>query len=85
MGQTAPKNKGKISRMLAAKAALCVRVDALAEDTDTTVGQESRGKVEGRLRQLEQVSMVIFYKGGKSHNFGSLIGMWEVESGHMNS
>ena len=38
VGQTAPKNKGKISRMLAAKASLCVRVDALGEDTASTIG-----------------------------------------------
>lgn len=39
VGQTAPKNKGRISRMLAAKASLCVRVDALGEeDTVSTIG-----------------------------------------------
>ncbi|CAM9961066.1 unnamed protein product [Discosporangium mesarthrocarpum] len=53
IGQAAPKNKGKISRVLAAKAALAVRVDALADETDTTIGIESRTKVEARLRQLE--------------------------------
>ena len=39
--------------MLAAKAALAVRVDALGDDPDTTIGLESRAKVEQRLRQLE--------------------------------
>jgi nucleolar protein 58 len=62
IGQAAPKNKGKISRVLAAKAALAVRVDALSDDTtadgqdmmvDTTIGYEGRAKVEARLRQLE--------------------------------
>jgi nucleolar protein 58 len=56
IGQAAPKHKGKISRVLAAKAALAIRVDALSDETaelDTTVGYEGRAKVEARLRQLE--------------------------------
>eukprot|EP01084_Bolivina_argentea_P029012 53875_1 len=53
IGQTTPKNKGKISRALAAKAALAVRMDALGEVTDTTIGVEGRSKVEARIRQLE--------------------------------
>jgi len=57
VGQATPKNKGKISRVLAAKASLAIRVDALSDDTheqvDTTIGFEGRAKVEARLRQLE--------------------------------
>lgn len=58
IGQAAPKNKGKISRVLAAKASLAIRVDALSDDVDgepldTTIGFEGRAKVEARLRQLE--------------------------------
>jgi nucleolar protein 58 len=54
VGQAAPKHKGKISRVLAAKCALAVRVDALTEDDlDASVGIEGRQKVEMRLRQLE--------------------------------
>ena len=53
IGQTAPKNKGKISRVLAAKTALSVRVDALGDTTGATVAIESRVKVETRMRQLE--------------------------------
>ena len=53
IGQTAPKNKGKISRVLAAKTALSVRVDALGDTTGATVAIESRAKVETRMRQLE--------------------------------
>lgn len=53
IGQTAPKNKGKISRVLAAKTALAIRVDAMGESSDTTLGIESRAKVEARIRQLE--------------------------------
>lgn len=65
IGQAAPKNKGKISRVLAAKAALAIRVDALTDETnddegmDTTIGYEGRAKVEARLRQLEGGSAVM--------------------------
>jgi nucleolar protein 58 len=53
IGQAAPKFKGKISRVLAAKCALSIRVDALGEGSEATIGIESRAKVEARLRQLE--------------------------------
>lgn len=55
IGQAAPKHKGKVSRVLAAKCSLAIRVDALTDDTtaDTTIGFEGRAKVEARLRQLE--------------------------------
>lgn len=60
IGQAAPKHKGKISRVLAAKASLATRVDALSDETvdnvDTTIGYEGRAKVEARLRQLEGVT-----------------------------
>ena len=42
IGQTGAKNKGKMSRMLAAKSALATRVDALGEETNTTLGVEHR-------------------------------------------
>ncbi|KAH8974734.1 hypothetical protein BDL97_01G116800 [Sphagnum fallax] len=53
IGQAAPKFKGKISRVLAAKSALSIRMDALGDDTSASIGIESRAKVEARLRQLE--------------------------------
>lgn len=40
--------------MLAAKAALAIRYDALAEDTNAEMGAENRAKLEARLRQLEE-------------------------------
>ena len=43
--------------MLAAKASLCVRVDALGEETTATIGVASRAKVEERLRQYEQAKV----------------------------
>merc|ERR1712073_183321 len=53
VGQSATKLKGKVSRMLAAKAAIATRVDALGEETNTDLGIEHRAKVETRVRQLE--------------------------------
>ncbi|CDF39697.1 Nucleolar protein nop56, putative [Chondrus crispus] len=54
VGQAAPKHKGKISRSLAAKAALAIRVDALGEaGEDSTVGEQGRRAIEARLCQLE--------------------------------
>lgn len=58
IGQTAPRSKGKISRVLAAKTALACRVDAFndAEGPDGAVPSlalENRAKVEARIRQLE--------------------------------
>lgn len=45
IGQSQPKFKGKISRVLAAKCALAIRVDALGDTTDATIGTEARAKV----------------------------------------
>jgi nucleolar protein 58 len=53
IGQAAPKFKGKISRVLAAKCSLATRVDALGEDTEASIGINARATVEARLRQLE--------------------------------
>ncbi|XP_069692633.1 nucleolar protein 58 [Periplaneta americana] len=54
VGQTSTLNKGKISRMLAAKAALATRVDALGEDSSLDLGAEHKVKVEDRIRLLEE-------------------------------
>lgn len=53
IGQAAPKNKGKISRVLAAKTALAIRVDALGDNDGPTIGYDNKLKVEARIRQLE--------------------------------
>ena len=39
--------------MLAAKASLACRVDALSEEATSDIGFEQRAKVEARIRQLE--------------------------------
>jgi len=54
VGQTSAKLKGKVSRMLAAKAALAIRVDALGEDTQATLGMEQRADLEKKFALLEQ-------------------------------
>ncbi|CAH1169692.1 unnamed protein product [Phaedon cochleariae] len=54
VGQSSTKNKGKMSRMLAAKASLCTRVDALGEDGNFSLGPEHKAKLEARLRVLEE-------------------------------
>lgn len=57
IGQATGKNKGKVARMLAAKATLGVRTDALGEDNKDGEPDEHfvnmRRKVEGRVRHLE--------------------------------
>jgi len=54
VGQSAPKNKGKISRVLAAKASLAARYDTFGEgETSTELGIQSRAAVEQRLQSLE--------------------------------
>lgn len=54
IGQSSLKLKGKMSRMLAGKAALACRVDALGEDTSNELGIEHRAKLEIRLKELEE-------------------------------
>ncbi|XP_026876567.2 nucleolar protein 58 isoform X1 [Electrophorus electricus] len=66
VGQTTAKNKGKISRMLAAKTALAVRYDALGEDTNAEMGVENRAKLEARLRHLEEKGMRRISGSGKA-------------------
>ncbi|KAJ6627353.1 hypothetical protein B0H10DRAFT_1994052 [Mycena sp. CBHHK59/15] len=59
IGQAPPKLKGKMARMVATKAALSIRVDALtdsdgkSEPMAPSIGLENRAKLESRLRALE--------------------------------
>ncbi|KAH6606745.1 nucleolar nop58 [Trichoderma cornu-damae] len=59
VGQATGKNKGKIARMLAAKVALGLRVDALGDEDEedeeqrAILGLTSRIKLENYLRKLE--------------------------------
>jgi len=54
VGQASTKNKGKISRSLAAKASLATRVDAFGEEATFDLGTEHRARLETRLRILEE-------------------------------
>ncbi|XP_001641027.2 nucleolar protein 58 [Nematostella vectensis] len=65
VGQSAPKHKGKISRMLAAKASLAIRVDALGEDVGTDMGIEARANLEARLKMIEDGQMRKISGSGK--------------------
>lgn len=51
--------KGKVSRTLANKCALCVRYDALGEDPDGNLGVKNKAYLEGRLKLLESGGNVI--------------------------
>ncbi|KAG5324037.1 CSN5 protein, partial [Pseudoatta argentina] len=54
VGQFSNKNKGKISRMLAAKASLATRVDALEDSASFELDAEHTVKLEAQLRVLEE-------------------------------
>lgn len=54
VGQASQKNKGKMSRSLAAKASLAIRVDAFGDDGSFDLGTEHKVKLEARLRLLEE-------------------------------
>ncbi|KOB74420.1 Nop5 [Operophtera brumata] len=54
VGQCSTKNKGKMSRMLAAKAALVTRMDAFGEDVSFEMGAEHKVKLENKLRLMEE-------------------------------
>lgn len=54
VGQANPKNKGKISRMLAAKASLATRYDALGEESSTQMGLDNRVLLEKKLKEMEE-------------------------------
>jgi nucleolar protein 58 len=65
IGQSTPKLKGKMSRMLAAKASLATRVDALGEETTHELGTEHRAKLEARLKFLEEGGLRSISGSGK--------------------
>lgn len=55
--------KGKVSRTLANKCALCVRYDALGEDVEGNLGMKNRAYLEGRVKLLESGGKVIQQNG----------------------
>ncbi|ESO02342.1 hypothetical protein HELRODRAFT_94516 [Helobdella robusta] len=66
VGQTSQKNKGKISRMLAAKAALAIRVDALGEDGGIEMAMQAKSKLETMLKFMEEGHMRKISGSGKA-------------------
>jgi nucleolar protein 58 len=67
VGGAAPKLKGKISRSLASKCAICVRVDALKDNTDGNVGIQHKANLEAKIKRLEQ-GLPAFIVGDKKPN-----------------
>ncbi|KAI5917010.1 nucleolar protein 58 [Camillea tinctor] len=93
VGQATGKNKGKIARMLSAKAALCLRVDALSElntegldgeeiaiddDERADMGIRFRANLEDKLRQLE--GKPLLSKGTKIGPNGTAPSKFEVKA-----
>ncbi|CAD8137874.1 unnamed protein product [Paramecium pentaurelia] len=54
VGSAPAKLKGKVSRTLAAKTALCIRYDALGEGQDAEFGITNKSFLEKRIHQLEE-------------------------------
>jgi len=94
VGQATGKNKGKVARMLAAKAAIGLRVDALSdwsaqgegkgddvdEEERSALGVASRAKIERHLRALE--GKPLLPRGvavGPNGKAISTPGKWEVK------
>lgn len=59
VGQAKNQLKGKVSRTLANKCALCVRYDALGEDVEGNLGVKNKAYLEGRVKLLESGGKVI--------------------------
>ncbi|KPM40280.1 Nucleolar protein 58 [Neonectria ditissima] len=79
IGQATGRNKGKIARMLASKAALGLRVDALGEFEDDVedeeraiLGLSNRIKLENALRKLE--GKPLLPKGSNVTPAGEIVG-----------
>jgi len=67
VGQSNGNIKGKISRALAAKCALSVRVDALGESPDASVGLQAKTYIETRMRNLESGKFAKVSGSGKQN------------------
>ncbi|KAI8625819.1 hypothetical protein F5Y19DRAFT_448901 [Xylariaceae sp. FL1651] len=92
VGQATGRNKGKIARMLSAKAALCLRVDALSDlssegvdgadiaiddDERADMGIRLRANLEDKLRRLEGKPLIS--KGAKIAPNGATPSKFEVK------
>lgn len=93
IGQATGKNKGKIARMLATKAALGLRVDALAdwsvegegkgdavtEEEKSAIGVDNRLKIERRLASLEGKPLRSKGVAIAPNGVSTTPGKWEVK------
>lgn len=93
IGQATGKNKGKIARMLATKAALGLRVDALAdwsvegegkgdavtEEERSAIGVDNRLKIERRLASLEGKPLRSKGVAIAPNGVSTTPGKWEVK------
>ncbi|KAJ8126952.1 hypothetical protein O1611_g6687 [Lasiodiplodia mahajangana] len=92
VGQATGRNKGKIARMLSAKAALCLRVDALSDlssegidgadiaiddDERAEMGIRLRANLEDKLRRLEGKPLIS--KGAKIAPVGVTPSKFEIK------
>ena len=59
VGQVKNQLKGKVSRTLANKCALCVRFDALGEDVEGNLGAKNKAYLDSRVKLLESGGKVI--------------------------
>lgn len=71
VGGATGRVKGKISRALAAKSALCVRFDALNEDESNDIGLKSKEYLEKRLEVLEKQEAEGGQKRGNKFSTGA--------------
>jgi nucleolar protein 58 len=71
VGSASNRVKGKISRTLAAKSALCVRFDALNEDESNEIGIKNKEYLEKRLEVLEKQEAEGGQNRGKKFNTGN--------------
>lgn len=78
VGGAAAKLKGKISRSLASKCALCVRVDALKENTDGSLGIQKKAYLESRIKELDKQASGL---GKKGPGLGKQIPRYNSENG----
>ena len=53
IGKAKMKNKGKISRYLANKLAMCSRIDSFSKDVSNDYGNELRNQIDERLKYLD--------------------------------
>jgi RNA processing factor Prp31 len=67
----------QMSRMLAAKTALAIRVDALGETTNAELGLEHRAKLERRVRELEEGKVSVLFEREKKYLFQGHLAVME--------